>query len=226
MDAITLRNTIFIIGAIIMAIEQGLRSAPEFRSRLPRFIASERWNFAPLILMIIAGAIWVVRSWEAPKQIELVSAEHSQQSAVPVSPPPPAAPNSGTHIIGTTFSLQLAQMLGRLPKPCNIKLTDQSGGDLPSVISWVVSYGNPEGTAICSLTGNNSEPPNADEPTTVMPTSNPGMVVHWDAKFVETQPVVHFFDSCGVKVSVSHRLPPNTPANLIWIDIGPGSPWK
>jgi hypothetical protein len=82
MDALTLRNTIFIIGAIIMAIGQGLRSAPEFRSRLPRFIASERWNFAPLILMIIAGAIWVVRSWEAPKQKEITSAAHSQQPAI------------------------------------------------------------------------------------------------------------------------------------------------
>jgi hypothetical protein len=82
MDAITLRNIIFIIGAIIMAIEQGLRSAPEFRARLPRFIASERWNFAPLILMIVAGLIWVVRSWEGPKQTELVSVKHGQQSAV------------------------------------------------------------------------------------------------------------------------------------------------
>lgn len=67
MDALTVRNTIFIIGAIIMAIEQGLRSAPEFRSRLPGFVASERWNVAPLILMIVAGVIWVVRTAETPK---------------------------------------------------------------------------------------------------------------------------------------------------------------
>ena len=50
-----------------MAIEQGLRSAPDFRSRLPRLIASESWNFAPLILMIVAGVIWVVRTVETPK---------------------------------------------------------------------------------------------------------------------------------------------------------------
>jgi hypothetical protein len=80
-DAITLRNTIFIIGAIIMAIEQGLRSAPEFRSRLPRFIASERWNFAPLILMIAAGIIWVVRTVETPKP------ELSAKPSTIVAPP-------------------------------------------------------------------------------------------------------------------------------------------
>ncbi len=203
-----------------MAVEQGLRSAPELRSHLPRLIASEHWNFAPLILMIIAGLIWVIHSLEGP----------TEQPTISASPPPVVPPNSttvqGNNHIGTTFSLQLAQMLGRLPKPCNIKLTSPNGSDLASVISWVVSYGNPSGASICSLTGNDSEPPNADEPTAVMPNSNPGMVVHWDAKFVETQPILHFFDSCGVKVSISHRLPPNAPANFIWIDIGPGSPWK
>jgi hypothetical protein len=67
MDPVYLRNTLFVIGAIIMAIEQGLRSAPDFRSRLPRVLASEYWNFAPLILMIIAGVIWVIHAVEAPK---------------------------------------------------------------------------------------------------------------------------------------------------------------
>lgn len=223
MDAITLRNTLIAIAAIIIAIEAGLKGAPTLRGHLPRFITSEAWNFMPLFFLTLAGLIWVVRSWEAPKQTEPMTSERSQQPAVPVSPSP--APN-GSHV-GTTFSLQLAQTLGRLPKPCNIKLTDQSGGgDLPSVINWVVSYGSPEGTAICSLTGEDHEPPGADVPSAVMPTSYPGMVVHWDPKFVEGQSIAHFFNSCGVKVRISHRLPQNASANFVWIDIGPGSPWK
>jgi hypothetical protein len=104
---------------------------------------------------------------------------------------------------------------------------DQSEQRRPSiVIGWVVSYGSLSGGAICSLVGNDAEPPNIDDPQPIKPTSDPGMVVHWDAGSADAQPIAHFFDSCGVRVSVSHRLPPNASANFIWIDIGPGSPWK
>jgi hypothetical protein len=154
--------------------------------------------------------------------------------AIPVNTPGEPIPQSATIAagaeatihIGTTLSLQLAQMLGRLPKPCTIKLTSQSKDDLASVIGWVVSYGSLSGGAICSLVGNDAEPPNIDDPQPIKPTSDSGMVVHWDAGSADAQPIAHFFDSCGVRVSVSHRLPPNASANFIWIDIGPGSPWK
>jgi hypothetical protein len=33
-------------------------------------------------------------------------------------------------------------------------------------------------------------------------------------------------DNSTLRVSVSHRMPKGSPPNLIWIDIGPGSPWK
>jgi len=156
------------------------------------------------------------------------------QSLVPVLFPSPQSPSvqsapssPAANHIGTTFGLQLAQMLDRLPKPCAIKVTDPNKQDeLSSLIRWVVSYGNPSGGAICSLIGNNSEPPNIDNPPAVAPTTAPGMVVHWDFTSGSVQAVVHFFDSAAVKVSISHRLPPNAPPNFIWIDIGPGSPWK
>jgi len=54
------------IGAIIMAVERALRAAPTFRQKLPRFWASENWEFAPLLLLIVAAIIWGVRWWSGP----------------------------------------------------------------------------------------------------------------------------------------------------------------
>lgn len=66
MDLGTVGNIAYWLGALILAIEQILKGAPETRARLPRFIASERWNYAPLALLIVAGSIWVARAYLVP----------------------------------------------------------------------------------------------------------------------------------------------------------------
>jgi hypothetical protein len=181
------------------------------------------FGIGTVIVAVVGWIAYVPVGFQSPVKWRLLSNGQQAQQATPL----PIVSSPVVNHLGTTLSLQLAQTLDRLPKPCNIKVTPQSNsGDLPSLISWVVSYGNPSGGAICSLTGGDSEPPDADAPTAVTPTSESGMVVHWDPKFVEAQAIVHFFDSSGVKVSISHRIPPNAPANFIWNDIGPGPPWK
>lgn len=98
-----------------IAIETGLKGAPTFRGSLPRFITSEKWNFVPAVLLSIAFLIWIARSLENPKQT---------QTPVPLSPTPVAESRGsivqGGNHIGTTFSLELAQTLDRMPKSCNI----------------------------------------------------------------------------------------------------------
>jgi hypothetical protein len=88
------------IAAIIMAAERALKSAPDFRNRLPRIIASENWEFAPLVLLIVAGLIWMVRFWEGPNQAELANAEHKPtsqlQSANPIVPQPASSAMTNT----------------------------------------------------------------------------------------------------------------------------------
>jgi hypothetical protein len=134
---------------------------------------------------------------------------------------------SGGSRIGTTFALQLAQLLNRLPKPCTIKFTAPGHSDeVASVISWVVSYGNPSGQAICSPAPSEAGPLNENAPAPLKPTTESGIIVHWDASFTAGQDVANALDHLGLFVRTSHRIPEHSPSNFIWIDVGPGSPWK
>src|ERR1700740_1942320 len=57
-------------GAVIMAVERWLSGAPKARECLPSVIASRRWEYAPLILLIIAAAIWIARFGFWPHLLE------------------------------------------------------------------------------------------------------------------------------------------------------------
>lgn len=69
------------IAAVIMAIEAGLRNAPTLRGKLPTFVSSEIWNFIPLVLLTIAGAIWVYLEFSPPS---LVLTAMPSSDAVPI----------------------------------------------------------------------------------------------------------------------------------------------
>jgi hypothetical protein len=126
--------------------------------------------------------------------------------------------------IPPTFATQLAQTLRSLPQPCLIKQT--GGSSQPAVeqtISWVLRYGNiPEGQ-ICSIYAN--ELPSADQQS-IKATSEPGIVIHWNPAGVPGDKLANFLSAMGLNVRVSHRLDKHVPENLIWIDVGNGSPWK
>jgi hypothetical protein len=89
-------------------------------------------------------------------------------------------------------------------------------------LNWLLVQ--PEGAGCQSWT--EATLPNIDNPPSLKPTTDPGVVIRWHEEFKEGEKAAHFFDADGMKVSISHTMPANSPANLIWIDIGPGSPWK
>jgi hypothetical protein len=93
----------------------------------------------------------------------------------------------------------------------------QAFGD---TLSWLFRYG-----ANCQMYVD-SNPIDVDAPKQPAEPSGPGMVIRWDQTFSRGEKIAHFFESDGFKVAVSHRLPDNSLPSLIWIDIGPGSPWK
>jgi hypothetical protein len=126
--------------------------------------------------------------------------------------------------VGPTFGSQLAQTLRSLPQPCIVQLT--GGSSVPEVeqtIAWVLRYGNVPSGPICNIQPN--ELPNADE-IAVKPTTEPGIVIHWNPDFVPGEKLANFLSSTGLKIRVSHQLNARAPNNLIWIDIGNGSPWN
>jgi hypothetical protein len=118
----------------------------------------------------------------------------------------------------------LAQTFRALPQPCIVQLT--GGSSAPSIeqtIAWVLRYGNIPSGPVCNIQPN--ELPSADEKT-VKPTTEPGIVIHWNPDFVPGENLANFLSSMGLNIRVSHQLNAHTPNNLIWIDVGNGYPWK
>jgi DNA-binding IclR family transcriptional regulator len=87
------------------------------------------------------------------------------------------------------------------------------------------SFGNMPQGKLCDI-AQNSGLPRADLSTMLKPTTEPGVVVHWKADYQPGEKIAHLLASMGAKVSISHQLDTDAPSNLVWIDIGPGSPWK
>ena len=123
---------------------------------------------------------------------------------------------------GPIFAFEMIQEFKKLPKPCAVILrTAKDKKAFRDVFVWLLTEGA-ECTPKEAL-----EPPNIDASVSYpdMPTT-PGMVMCWREGFVFGERIANFFDSGAIKVSVSHNLPKNSPSNLIWIDVGPGSPFK
>jgi len=133
--------------------------------------------------------------------------------------------NANDRPVGSTTSIQLAQVFHKLPQPCRIKLTDSSKSELGGVIRWVVEYGNIPTGPICKLQETNPVA-DADKPRPLSLSTEPGITVHWKAVNPQGELIAQFFNSMGAYVRNSHQLDSDDPDDLIWIDIGPGSPWK
>jgi len=217
MDAITLRNTLFVIGAIIMGIEQGLRSAPDFRSRLPRAVASEYWNFAPLILMTVAGVIWVVRTVATPKP-ELTAVMSS--ASVLTTPP----------LLG--FSQEFQQALHhdflRIPRPCVFKVVAPQDDEGPrsqlvsAIMNAQVQFLNRPNEmliATCQIVDEEKDRNVLLYGPHEFPSS--GITIHTSQGNIETREfLAEVFRSQSIEVTGDSQLPADSPANLIYIEFG------
>jgi hypothetical protein len=130
--------------------------------------------------------------------------------------------------VGPTFTIQLAHTLESLPKPCLIKLTGPNHTELFRTIDWVTLYGHFEqGTERPICTRQYDEPiPNADDPVPPKRAADSEIVVHWNQSNPQAENLSYFLSGIGLNAKNSHALPVRSPDNLIWIDIGSGSPWR
>ncbi|MFZ0680742.1 hypothetical protein [Candidatus Binatus sp.] len=159
----------------------------------------------------------------------------SSPATGPVQPPVAATedwnqpPNAHSGPIGPIAAAEFMYRFDQLPKPCRVKITSFEPSELATTLGWLLTNGRNGGGGqpiICELENADLPPIDADDPTSVRKNSNKGMVIHWNPDYDQGQGIAHWFDSSGFIVSTSHRLPKDSPENLIWIDIGPGSPWK
>jgi hypothetical protein len=208
-------GAVYVVGGGIGAMSV----TPLFRQKLdvmrsPRSL----WAAAIATWLFLAAnlGLLVYDKWEGATSPKSTVVEPAGFGFAPVKPPE-------SHI-GETFSIELAQLLHELPQPCLIKITNPANTELGSLINWVTTYGNMPNGHICAVEENTALP-DVDKKY-VKPTTDAGMVIHWNADYAPAAKLAHFFDSSGVIVRISHQLDGDSPSNLIWFDIGPGSPWK
>jgi hypothetical protein len=200
-----------------------------------RMIAQEEfkdhWTFGVLGVCVLAGvlagahlltsylldirSIPVVMKVPAPLVPQIVL-----QAPGSAKPQWSESPNAQTGPFGPILAVELAQEFAKLPKPCKVKLTvAKDKRAFRDTLAWIMNYG-----ADCPP-DESSPPTNADEAAPPPRRAEPGMTIHWDKNFEFGAQIAHFLDAY-FKVQTSNRLPVNSPRELIWIDIGPGNPWK
>ena len=192
---------------------------------------------------LLCAAMWVVFHLLSPM---LESSLHPTPSGsisgsvevIPSAPRVSAAledwnQSSGEHSgpIGPELAAVFMYKFDQLPKPCAVKITapDNGKSELATTLGWLLTNGRNGGGGapdICVVESPDLPPIDADDPTSLKKNGDKGIIIHWNPDYQQGDGIARWFDANGFIVSTSHRLPKGSPENLIWIDIGPGSPWK
>jgi len=159
----------------------------------------------------IAGLIW--------QYFNVNSASTAPTITSTVASPPtdvPAGPHSGP--IGPIAALGFWSLLQKVPKPCTIRITSLADNEnMRQTLRWIADFAKCEmfnETGVKSIDEHKNEFQEA------------GFLIHYEENNKFGEAVAHFFDSMAAKVLTSHKLPKNAGVDLIWIEIGPGSPWR
>ena len=106
---------VVILAATILAWQQALTDAPNVRAVLPAFAVSPRVNYAPAILLIIAGIVWLFGRWFSAKQPVQAPA-----SALPV-------PNSSVQPLAIAGTPSVVPVVGLTLRNTWMDARDNSG---------------------------------------------------------------------------------------------------
>jgi hypothetical protein len=178
------------------------------------------------------GSTMSQRSWKIPIALLLcafillvanVASHHFMQPAAVEDWNYPAGHHSGP--LGPTLAAEFMWEFSKLPN-CTVKVTafDPEKSQLAITFTWLLMYGHTGGQAgrpICKV--DTADPPPADP---VQKNRIKGVVIHWNPDYPQGEGIAKWFDESGFIVSSSYQLPKGSPKNLIWVDIGPESPWK
>ena len=123
---------------------------------------------------------------------------------------------------GPIAAVEFVDMFRRVLQPCILKITYPSAiNKFGDTFRWILTQR--EG-ARCQLF-QEKNPPDIGS-VSVSPTTEPGIVLRLKEGFGAGAQLARLLDGSGFRIVVSHKMPTPSPDNLIWIDIGPGSPWK
>lgn len=151
----------------------------------------------------------------------------STATAVQSTPTPSHVPRL-TARWGDFSSIQPLDLEGSLMRgkqPCVLKLSAvQEQMNFRNVIATIATR-----NSVCTVVDNDADqnPAMRDIDSPPTPTPPAGLSIRWNK---DTQPqgesVAQWFEGEGFIVNRGHSLPPNSAPTEIWIDFGPGSPWR
>jgi len=87
-----------------------------------------------------------------------------------------------------------------------------------STVGWLLTE-----ISACEIWGEG--PPIEDDPSSPESTKERGVVIHWNESNKTGEQVLNYFQMSGYIVRISHQLPLDSPSSLLWMDVGPGSPF-
>jgi len=135
----------------------------------------------------------------------------------------PDSPRAGP--IGPTTAVQLEKLFSQAPHPCPILVTNAKNTEnFANTVRWIVEHGSK-----CTVRTTFDPPipssPRSDQAKPELAKER-GIALHWNRDFRFGEEVEYHLRNFGLRLlPTSRQMPPNSEPNLIWIDIGPGSPW-
>jgi hypothetical protein len=69
------------VAAVILAADTGIKISPELAAHIPAFIGGSLWGFAPLILIVVASVVLLVRGLKPRSVLPLASTEKNHQTS-------------------------------------------------------------------------------------------------------------------------------------------------
>jgi hypothetical protein len=142
-------------------------------------------------------------------------------------PTPTHVPRQTANVddFGPIQPLDLEGRFMRSKQPCVLKLSAvPEQMNFRSIIAMIATR-----NSVCTIVDDAADQSPATRDIDLPPTPTPpaGLLIRWNK---DTQPqgesVAQWFEGAGFIVNRGHILPPNSAATEIWIDIGPGSPWR
>ena len=141
---------------------------------------------------------------------------------IAVGPIPPSAEPKFAEDLNWNDALVIESAFLHLPRPCAVKLSATSGNFNARNILRAIIVRN----AACEIVDDQKDlqagPVDVDAPPD--PKIN-GLIVRWNESYSGGEEVFRIL-SGFLKVVSGHKMPPDSPTNLIWIQVGDGYPWK
>jgi len=115
-----------------------------------------------------------------------------------------------------------------LPRPCHLKISGPKSA-LPLREALIAINGATRNPTTCEIVDGDqdsrSEIFDVDQPQT--PIANPGLTIRWKESNPAGQQFYQEMLSLGsLIIRKGHKIPTQYPSDIIWIEIGNGSPWK